>query len=217
VKALANRDSGICGREAAVSQTSRLTTLDAARQTPTRNTLSTPDRSEAANMMRQQLVRSLRRSQRLPAVTNVANNARAFSTTGQRNAEVELTIDGKKVSIEGTTIRSLKIRKYYVVGIPWRLTGRSISWICAHSSMREGRSHHSSILLPRKAHDCRKLQNVFGRGRTRTQAGRIVCLACSARHGCEDRQPVGSQSKRRCNGVLAGESPAGLPYLRPGR
>ncbi|KAF1827562.1 NADH-quinone oxidoreductase [Dissoconium aciculare CBS 342.82] len=50
-------------------------------------------------MMRQQLIRSLRRSQRLPGV-NATNSARAFSTTGQRNAEVELTIDGKKVSIE---------------------------------------------------------------------------------------------------------------------
>jgi hypothetical protein len=93
-----------------------LTTLNAARQTPTRITLSTPDRSEAANMMRQQLVRSLRRSQRLPAVSNAANNARAFSTTGQRNAEVELTIDGKKVSIEGTTIRSFRNMIHHVVG-----------------------------------------------------------------------------------------------------
>jgi NADH dehydrogenase (ubiquinone) Fe-S protein 1 len=58
--------------------------------------------------MRQQLIRSLRRSQRLPGVSNAANNARAFSTTGQRNAEVELTVDGKKVSIEGTGFRTFR-------------------------------------------------------------------------------------------------------------
>jgi NADH dehydrogenase (ubiquinone) Fe-S protein 1 len=53
-------------------------------------------------MMRQQLLRSLRRSQ----VVTKANAAQqqqqhAFSTTAKRQAEVELTVDGKKVSIEG--------------------------------------------------------------------------------------------------------------------
>lgn len=48
-------------------------------------------------MMRQQLVRTVQRAQcqaRLHAV-------RGFASTGRRPAEVELTIDGKKVSIEG--------------------------------------------------------------------------------------------------------------------
>lgn len=48
--------------------------------------------------MRQQLLRTLRRSQR-PAVQ--ANAIRNLSSTARRAAEVELTIDGKKVSIEG--------------------------------------------------------------------------------------------------------------------
>ncbi|KAJ4423420.1 ndufs1 NADH-ubiquinone oxidoreductase subunit [Gnomoniopsis sp. IMI 355080] len=47
-------------------------------------------------MLRQTLARSAWRSGRRPA----ANAARAFSATAQRPAEVELTIDGKKVSIE---------------------------------------------------------------------------------------------------------------------
>lgn len=54
-------------------------------------------------MMRQQLIRSLRQSQRLPGVSAV-NAARTFATTGQRQAEVELTIDGKKVSVPGASI-----------------------------------------------------------------------------------------------------------------
>ncbi|KAG9813841.1 hypothetical protein KCU98_g20286, partial [Aureobasidium melanogenum] len=47
-------------------------------------------------MMRQQLLRSLPRSQRLASV----NATRAFTSSAPRPAEVELTIDGKKVSIE---------------------------------------------------------------------------------------------------------------------
>lgn len=49
--------------------------------------------------MRQQLLRTLRRSQR-PA--SQANAIRNLSSSARRAAEVELTIDGKKVSIEGT-------------------------------------------------------------------------------------------------------------------
>jgi len=48
-------------------------------------------------MMRQQLVRSFRRSQRLAKL----DAARSFSSSVRRPAEVELTVDGKKVSIEG--------------------------------------------------------------------------------------------------------------------
>jgi hypothetical protein len=48
--------------------------------------------------MRQQLLRTLRRSQR-PA--SQANAVRNLSSSARRAAEVELTIDGKKVSIEG--------------------------------------------------------------------------------------------------------------------
>jgi NADH dehydrogenase (ubiquinone) Fe-S protein 1 len=53
-------------------------------------------------MMRKHLLRSLRRSQAL-ARANVAQQQQqhAFSTGARRQAEVELTVDGKKVSIEG--------------------------------------------------------------------------------------------------------------------
>ncbi|KAF1353193.1 hypothetical protein BDV97DRAFT_290659 [Delphinella strobiligena] len=47
-------------------------------------------------MMRQQLIKGLRQSQKLSSV----NAARPFSSTHYRPAEVELTIDGQKVSIE---------------------------------------------------------------------------------------------------------------------
>ena len=50
--------------------------------------------------MRQQLLRSLRRSQAI-ARANAAQQQHAFSTSARRQAEVELTVDGKKVSIEG--------------------------------------------------------------------------------------------------------------------
>ncbi|KAI2631584.1 hypothetical protein GGS21DRAFT_491482 [Xylaria nigripes] len=48
-------------------------------------------------MLRQTLARSAWRTPRQAA----ARASRAFSATTQRPAEVELTIDGKKVSIEG--------------------------------------------------------------------------------------------------------------------
>ena len=51
-------------------------------------------------MMRHQLLRSLRRSPTL-STANATQSARAFATTSPRKAEVELTVDGKKVSIEG--------------------------------------------------------------------------------------------------------------------
>ena len=53
--------------------------------------------------MRQQLLRSLRRSHAL-ARANAAQQHRSFSTSRRRMAEVELTVDGKKVSIEGMFI-----------------------------------------------------------------------------------------------------------------
>ena len=49
-------------------------------------------------MMRQQFLRTARRSQRLAYQTHAA---RTFSSSVRRAAEVELTVDGKKVSIEG--------------------------------------------------------------------------------------------------------------------
>ncbi|KAF2182798.1 NADH-quinone oxidoreductase [Zopfia rhizophila CBS 207.26] len=48
------------------------------------------------NMLRQQLIRSLK----MPARLACLNGSRTFAATAQRPAEVELTIDGKKVSIE---------------------------------------------------------------------------------------------------------------------
>ena len=54
-------------------------------------------------MMRRQVLSSLRRSQQLARLNAVQQQQQtsAFSTTRRRNAEVELTVDGKKVSIEG--------------------------------------------------------------------------------------------------------------------
>lgn len=49
-----------------------------------------------AEMLRQQLLRALRKPNRLASL----NGSRTFASTTSRPAEVELTIDGKKVSIE---------------------------------------------------------------------------------------------------------------------
>lgn len=104
--------------------------------------------------MRQQLLRSLRRSQR---PLSQANAARNLSSSARRAAEVELTIDGKKVSIEGTPcIVSNWPRLLTLTLAPSRLL--------SHSGLRKGRLHRPPLLLPRKAHDRRKLQNVSGRG-----------------------------------------------------
>jgi NADH dehydrogenase (ubiquinone) Fe-S protein 1 len=50
--------------------------------------------------MRRQLLRSTRRLAQANAVKQQQQRA-AFSTSRRRQAEVELTVDGKKVSIEG--------------------------------------------------------------------------------------------------------------------
>ncbi|KAJ4347845.1 ndufs1 NADH-ubiquinone oxidoreductase subunit [Didymosphaeria variabile] len=47
-------------------------------------------------MLRQQLIRSLKR----PAVKAGLNGSRTFAASARRSAEVEITVDGKKVSIE---------------------------------------------------------------------------------------------------------------------
>ena len=63
------------------------------------NTTYTGNRSEAFKMMRKQLLRSISRS---PAVvSNGSPVARTFATTARRQADVELTVDGKKVSVPG--------------------------------------------------------------------------------------------------------------------
>ncbi|OQN95461.1 NADH-ubiquinone oxidoreductase 78 kDa subunit, mitochondrial [Cryoendolithus antarcticus] len=49
-------------------------------------------------MMRQQVLRSLRQTQRLATQSHAA--ARTFASSSRRPAEIEVTIDGKKVSIE---------------------------------------------------------------------------------------------------------------------
>lgn len=54
-------------------------------------------------MMRQSMLRTLARSPAAQAARANAsrNTARTFATSARRQAEVELTIDGKKVSVEG--------------------------------------------------------------------------------------------------------------------
>lgn len=59
-----------------------------------------PHRGDAGNMARQALLRSLARSP-ATATLNATRTARTFATSARRHAEVELTVDGKKVSIEG--------------------------------------------------------------------------------------------------------------------
>ena len=59
-----------------------------------------PHRGDAGNMARQALLRSLARSP-ATATLNATRTARTFATSARRQAEVELTVDGKKVSIEG--------------------------------------------------------------------------------------------------------------------
>ncbi|KAK3719699.1 ndufs1 NADH-ubiquinone oxidoreductase subunit [Vermiconidia calcicola] len=51
-------------------------------------------------MMRHQLMRSLRRSQGLARANVLSQQSSTFSTSRRRQAEVELTVDGQKVSIE---------------------------------------------------------------------------------------------------------------------
>jgi 2Fe-2S iron-sulfur cluster binding domain len=60
-------------------------------------TASTPLAAEAVTFsMRSQLLRAASRARRPASI----NATRSFSSTVQRSAEVELTVDGKKVSIE---------------------------------------------------------------------------------------------------------------------
>ena len=54
----------------------------------------------ADKMMRQQLLRPLRRSQKL-ARLNATQHHQNFSTSGRRMADVELTVDGQKVTVPG--------------------------------------------------------------------------------------------------------------------
>lgn len=66
--------------------------------------------------MRQQLFRSLRRSQaatRANATHRQQQQQHAFSTSARRQADVELTVDGKKVSVPGMQLsRWLKANVY---------------------------------------------------------------------------------------------------------
>lgn len=76
---------------------------------------TTPTHGAAANMMRQSMLRTLARSPAAQAARANAsrNTARTFATSARRQAEVELTIDGKKVSVEGrlrSTIYSIDMR-----------------------------------------------------------------------------------------------------------
>lgn len=80
--------------------------LDYPLQTSTCTFIASPSyefpSSTAANMMRSNLLRSLpRQGLRTSANPNAGHAARTFATSARRSAEVELTVDGKKVSIEG--------------------------------------------------------------------------------------------------------------------
>lgn len=102
--------------------------------------------------MRQQLLRSLRRAQRPAAQTNAVRN---LSSTARLAADVELTIDGKKVSIEGAYRVLLSVSSAAILTCVH-------SRLLSHPGLRKGRLDCSPLLLPREAYDCRKLQNVSG-------------------------------------------------------
>ena len=121
---------------------------------------------QCLKMLRQQLIRSLRR----PAHRAALNGYRAFTASAARPAEVDLTIglchshyerrrvltgltDGKKVSIEGTTAAP---------NVVHTLLTPSNSRCGLDPGVRKGRSYHSAILLSREAHDRWELPYVLG-------------------------------------------------------
>ena len=102
--------------------------------------------------MRRQVLRSTRRLAQANATQQ--HQTAAFSTSGRRHAEVELTVDGKTVSIEGMPAVRMQFME--------TLLTITCSRLGSHPSLREGGLHRPSILLPRETHDCRQLQNVLG-------------------------------------------------------
>ena len=64
---------------------------------------------------------------------------RSFNATTKRKAEVQLTIDGKQVSIEGRVI----VARFHGYGS----ADLKCSGLCPHTSLREGRRGYTAILL----------------------------------------------------------------------
>ena len=115
--------------------------------------------------------------------------------------------DGKKISIEGTRPQRPRSQLHDP-----KLT-RDSSRIRPHPSMRESRRHRPQILLPRKAHDCRKLSYVPCRGGAGSETRGVLRMAGTAWDGSQDGLATSTQGTRGCHGVPACQSPSGLPYL----
>jgi hypothetical protein len=112
----------------------------------------------------------------------------------------------------------LKVRDFVVL---WRFCKHDPnppnSRRCPYPGLRKGRSNYPTILLPREVDDCWKLPYVLGRGGAGSQACGVLCLACTAWNGGQDRLAACPQGERGCHGISPCQSPARLPYLRSGR
>lgn len=131
---------------------------------------------------------------------------RGFASTPRRRANmVELTIDGKKVSIEAGSALIQACEK----------AGVTIPRYCYHEYVAPVHHADSMWANPRQETSyCWKLPHVSCRSRTSPEASRIVCLASTAWNGGQDKLAAYTQSKRRCHGILASKPPSRLPHLR---
>lgn len=119
-----------------------------------RNTPHRPP-SYAPNMLRQQLIRSLRK----PARSAALNGSRAFTASAPRPAEVELTIGLCHPQLPATASADSPCRwkeglnrRYAASLIPLAAAETVLtppnSWVRPHPGLRKGWKHCPAILLP---------------------------------------------------------------------
>jgi hypothetical protein len=121
--------------------------------------------SHAPNMLRQQLIRSLKR----PAHRAALNGSRAFTASAPRPAEVELTIGlchpplparPAKASADKHCRWKEGLNRRYAASLTPLAAADTVltppnSRFGPHPGLRKGRQHCPAILLPREADDCR--------------------------------------------------------------
>jgi len=125
---------------------------------------------QSLTMLRQQMIRSLRR----PAFRAALNGSRALSASARRPADVELTIGLCHSPLRAARYANARVR--WREGINRRYEARTHPLVTAHTvlmrpnsrlvphpGLRQGRSYHPAILLPREVDDCWKLPYVLGR------------------------------------------------------
>lgn len=145
-------------------------------------------------MLRQQMIRSLKR----PAFRAALNGSRALSASARRPADIELTIGLCHSPLRAARYANGLCRwkegvsRRYEAGANPLVTAetvltRSYSRLVPHPSLRPGRSYRPPILLPREVDDCWIMSYVLGRGGAGAQARRLLRMARTARHGCQDR------------------------------